>query len=96
MAVAYGKPQSVYDKLSEVSYFCVSPELLFLGLTQTLRTLGVLLYETLRVGVGVGVGVGEASRREASRREASRREASRREASRREGVFSTRREARRR
>ncbi|MFN6518838.1 MAG: element excision factor XisI family protein [Nostoc sp. CreGUA01] len=23
--VAFGKPQSVYDKLSEVSYFCVSP-----------------------------------------------------------------------
>ncbi|MFN6518767.1 MAG: hypothetical protein RMY29_030340 [Nostoc sp. CreGUA01] len=26
LAVAYGKPQSVYDKLSEVSYFCVSPK----------------------------------------------------------------------
>ncbi|MFN6513047.1 MAG: hypothetical protein RMY29_000925 [Nostoc sp. CreGUA01] len=25
LVVAYGKPQSVYDKLSEVSYFCVSP-----------------------------------------------------------------------
>nr|MDZ8040408.1 hypothetical protein [Nostoc sp. CreGUA01] len=25
LAVAYGKPQSVYDKLGEVGYFCVSP-----------------------------------------------------------------------
>ncbi|MFN6514398.1 MAG: hypothetical protein RMY29_007845 [Nostoc sp. CreGUA01] len=25
LAVAYGKPQSVYDKLGKVGYFCVSP-----------------------------------------------------------------------